>query len=101
MTSLDIDGVGLTLILCNGSVNTVHDIRADWGLEDGGKRKRRAGWPRLARGEDVDLRTGRLHQKLLAPTFSCKQKEKSFIDPSIIPFNSSCPERACIGEGGC
>ena len=62
MAGFDVDGVGLTLVLCNGSVDTVNNVRSDGSLEDGGERKGVAGWRRVARGKDVDLRTGRLQQ---------------------------------------
>jgi hypothetical protein len=39
VTSFDIDGVRLTLILRNGRVDAVDDIRSNGGLEDGGERK--------------------------------------------------------------
>jgi hypothetical protein len=39
VTGFDIDGVGLALVLCNGRVDTVDDIRPDWRLEDSGKRE--------------------------------------------------------------
>ena len=66
VTGFDVDGVGLTLVLSNRSVHTVHDIRPDRSLEDGGQRKSVAGWRRIARHKDVDLRTRRLHQKALS-----------------------------------
>jgi hypothetical protein len=63
MTGFDIDGVGLTLVLRDRRVNAVDDVRSNGGLEDGGKGESVARGRRAAGGEDVDLRTGRLHQK--------------------------------------
>jgi hypothetical protein len=62
VTSFDIDSVRLTLILCNGSVDAVDDIGPNGGLEDSGEGKGVARRRRVAGGEDIDLRTGRLQQ---------------------------------------
>jgi len=93
VTGFDVDGVGLTLVLGNCSVDAVHDIRPDWGFEDGGQRKSAAGRRRAARHKDVDLRTRRLHQKALSAQarIFTQGNEKNVIDPSIIPFNPDCP----------
>ena len=62
VTSFDGDGIGLTLILCDGSVHTVHQVGTDGSLEDGGKRNSRTIWRGRASSEDVDLRTGGLEK---------------------------------------
>jgi len=88
VTGFDVDGVGLTLVLGNGRVDTIHDIRPDWSLEDGRQRKSAAGWSRVARHKDVDLGTGRLQQKELSARAKDFQARKRKMISSMHP--SSC-----------
>jgi hypothetical protein len=76
VTSFGGDGVWLAFILRDSCVDAVDYIRSDWCFEDSGKRNG-ADWRGVAGSEDVDLRSGGLHNNDLAYNF-VNEKGKSF-----------------------